>query len=143
MFHDSRSSLEGVAPAPELRHEAEANIRMRQTISLNQSTHAHRPSLFPGFDQIHSEAKNSVDSNKICPNIRIRILRRSDSLVADILQPRRLVQKPAQKKGVSRFHLSQDKTFCVSDELRHGFFSDRYPELINATATPAQTSPAA
>src|SRR5262249_23025367 len=102
--------FERVALFPVRGKKREAEIGMRKRVALKNAAHADRFARFDQLDEIEAEPEARVAGNRAVCNVPARVLERTHTAVADVLDERRLVEQRQDEGRVFRREVAQPQT---------------------------------
>src|SRR6476469_1721074 len=91
--HDGGGGLECIPVAPEAREKRKTEVHVVQRFARDDATNTDGLARTLQFDQVQSEAQALIHRHRSIDDVAFRGLKRSHTLVPDVLQPRRIVEK--------------------------------------------------
>src|SRR5271155_1607107 len=86
--------------APKVWKKSKAQVNVFQRFPLYETANAKWLTAILQLDQVEAEPKSAVHLNGPVANVILSILEGSYTLIADVLQPRRLIDESKNERGI-------------------------------------------
>src|SRR5262249_23184842 len=125
--------LERIALRPEARQQREAEIGVRELVSLQQAADADRLARRPELHTVEPEAVTGMALHGSGLDVALRVRAAAYAAVPDEAQESRIVEQLANEVGVSRGQAAKGKTWRLEHEHR-GLTGSRPPSFRRRSA---------